>query len=60
MDREDIREIIEGVIAFASLFGLMFMGFINFLLRKFTSTVKKLNDLRLKKIFFHGLHRYFI
>jgi hypothetical protein len=30
----------------------MFMGFINFLLRKFTSTVKKLNDFGLKKFFF--------
>lgn len=28
MDRNDIREIAEGVIAFVSLFGLMFMGFI--------------------------------
>lgn len=28
MDRNDIREIAGGVIAFISLFGLMFVGFI--------------------------------
>ena len=28
MDREDIREIAEAVIAFVSLFGLVFVGFI--------------------------------